>query len=128
MSVNNDDHIEILFTDEYKKLLTINAVNQSLEIVRRRIDELGTREPTIQRQGTSRIIIQVPGLEDPDQIKSLLGQTAKLTFQLVDQSVVFDPEKPDRAPVGSEVLPSDDNPDYKYIVKKESNGRWRKFS
>ena len=114
----NEEYLEILFTDEYKKLLTINAVNQSLEIVRRRIDELGTREPTIQRQGTSRIIIQVPGLEDPDQIKSLLGQTAKLTFQLVDQSVVYDPEKPDRAPIGSEVLPSDDNPDYKYIVKK----------
>ena len=114
----NEDYIEILFTDEYKKLLTVNAVNQSLEIVRRRIDELGTREPTIQRQGTSRIIIQVPGLEDPDEIKSLLGQTAKLTFQLVDQSVIYDPQKPDKAPIGSEVLPSDEDANYKYIVKK----------
>ena len=118
VNINSDEYLEILFTEEYKKLLTINAVNQSLEIVRRRIDELGTREPTIQRQGTSRIIIQVPGLEDPDQIKSLLGQTAKLTFQLVDQSVVYDPQKPDKAPIGSEVLPSDDDPNYKYIVKK----------
>jgi protein-export membrane protein SecD len=118
VNINSDEYLEILFTEEYKKLLTINAVNQSLEIIRRRIDELGTREPTIQRQGTSRIIIQVPGLEDPDQIKSLLGQTAKLTFQLVDQSVVYDPQKPDKAPIGSEVLPSDDDPHYKYIVKK----------
>ena len=59
-------------------------MQQSLEIVRRRIDEVGTREPTIQRQGDDRILVQVPGEKDPDSIKRLLGQTAKLTFHLVD--------------------------------------------
>ncbi|SVB74478.1 uncharacterized protein METZ01_LOCUS227332, partial [marine metagenome] len=83
---NNNDLINISFTDEFIKQAVSNAVNQSLEIVRRRIDELGTKEPSIQRQGDSRIIIQLPGLDDPERIKSLLGQTAKLTFQLVDQT------------------------------------------
>ena len=99
--------VEISFTDEFIKQSVSNAVAQSLEIVRRRIDELGTREPSIQRQGSSRIIIQLPGIDDPDRIKSLLGQTAKLTFQLVDTSTNYDPLNPSRAPIGSEILASD---------------------
>jgi protein-export membrane protein SecD len=114
----DDNFFKISFSEEYITQLTLNAVNQSLEIVRRRIDELGTKEPTIQRQGTSRIIIQLPGIDNPDEIKSLLGQTAKLTFQLVDQTASYDPNKPNKAPIGSEVLPSDSIPDYSYIVKK----------
>ena len=114
----NGDLIQLTFSDEYIAQLTLNAVNQSLEIVRRRIDELGTREPTIQKQGSTRIIIQLPGLDDPDEIKSLLGQTAKLTFQLVDQSAFYDPNNPKKVPIGSEILPSDNDPDYKYVVKK----------
>ena len=82
----DENQVSISFTDEFIKLAVSNAVAQSLEIVRRRIDELGTREPSIQRQGSSRIIIQLPGIDDPDRIKALLGQTAKLTFQLVDTS------------------------------------------
>ena len=112
------DSIQLTFSDVYITQLTLNAVNQSLEIVRRRIDELGTREPTIQRQGSTRIIIQLPGLDDPDEIKSLLGQTAKLTFQLVDQNAFYDPNNPKKVPIGSEILPSDSDPDYKYVVKK----------
>jgi preprotein translocase subunit SecD len=59
------------------------AVDQSIEVIRRRIDALGTREPSIQRQGDDRIIVQVPGLQDPEQLKTILGQTAKLEFRLV---------------------------------------------
>ena len=62
-----------------------SAVNQSLEIVRRRIDEVGTKEPTIIRQGSDRILIELPGLDDPDRIKKLLGKTANLTFRLVSE-------------------------------------------
>ena len=72
---------------EYSKfgLIEINnsAVDQSLEIVRRRIDEVGTKEPTIVRRGKDRILIELPGLDDPARIKKLLGKTAKLTFRLV---------------------------------------------
>ncbi|MBZ0215158.1 MAG: hypothetical protein K8F25_01270, partial [Fimbriimonadaceae bacterium] len=64
-----------------------SAVKQSIEVVRRRIDELGTTEPTIQRQGADRILVQVPGLQDPQRLKALLGQTAKLFFRMVDQSI-----------------------------------------
>lgn len=59
------------------------VMEQTLEIVRRRVDETGTREPDIQRQGSNRVLLQVPGLDDPAQLKSLLGQTAKLTFHEV---------------------------------------------
>ena len=61
------------------------AVEQTLEILRIRLNELGLREPTIQRHGLDRIIVQLPGVDDPDAIKDLLTQTAKLTFHLLDQ-------------------------------------------
>ena len=60
-----------------------NALEQSLEIVRNRIDELGTKEPTIIAQGSDRILVELPGLKDPAYIKSLLGKTAKLTFRFL---------------------------------------------
>ena len=115
---NNNGKIIVYFTEEFIKQSVTSAVNQSLEIVRRRIDELGTKEPSIQKQGSSRIIIQLPGLDDPERIKSLLGKTAKLTFQLVDQSVSYDPNNPKKVPIGSEILESDENPEFKYIIKK----------
>ncbi len=82
------------------------AVRQSLEIVRRRIDAVGTREPTIQRQGEDRILVQVPGEKDPESIKHLLGQTAKLTFHLVDLDTPLQQALAGNLPPGSEVLPS----------------------
>src|SRR4029077_14792209 len=66
------------------------AVDQSIEIIRRRIDETGTKEPTIQREGQSRILVQLPGVDNPEHVKALLGRTAKLTFQLVDTSVTVE--------------------------------------
>lgn len=90
------------------------AVNQAMdvakEVIDRRINEMGTREPTIIRQGANRIVVQVPGLQDPSELKSLLGQTAKLEFKLVDTSANPSEVAQGRAPVGSEVLPYPDNP------------------
>ncbi len=76
-------------------LLTINnsALNQSIEIVRRRIDDVGTKEPTILQRGEKRILVELPGLKDPERIKSLLGKTAQLNFRLVDQNQEFGTEK-----------------------------------
>jgi preprotein translocase subunit SecD len=82
------------------------AVEQSIEIVRRRIDELGTVEPLIQRQGNDRILVQVPGLQDPSRLKALLGQTAKLTFRMVDMSMSAQQAMEGRPPADSEILPS----------------------
>ena len=60
------------------------TIEQSIQIVERRINQLGTVEPLIQRQGTDRILVQVPGLQDPTELKRILGQTAKMEFRMVD--------------------------------------------
>jgi preprotein translocase subunit SecD len=80
------------------------SVEQSIQIVERRVNELGTVEPSIQRQGTDRILVQVPGLQDPSRLKELLGKTAKLTFRLVDQSVPIDQALQGNVPPDSELL------------------------
>jgi preprotein translocase subunit SecD len=84
------------------------AVEQSIEIVRRRIDELGTVEPLIQRQGDDRVLVQVPGLQDPTRLKELLGKTAKLTFRMVDVTINPQQALDGRAPAESEILYSKD--------------------
>jgi preprotein translocase subunit SecD len=80
------------------------SVEQSIQIVERRVNELGTVEPTIQRQGVDRILVQVPGLQDPTRLKELLGKTAKLTFRLVDQTVPIEQAQQGRLPPESELL------------------------
>ncbi|MBM3529288.1 MAG: protein translocase subunit SecD [Alphaproteobacteria bacterium] len=80
------------------------AVDQSIQIVERRVNELGTVEPTIQRQGVDRVLVQVPGLQDPTRLKELLGKTAKLSFRMVDQTVPVDQAQQGRVPMDSEVL------------------------
>jgi preprotein translocase subunit SecD len=88
------------------------AVDQSIEIVRRRVDELGTVEPLIQRQGDDRILVQVPGLQDPSRLKALLGKTAKLTFRLVDLTMTPQQALESRPPPESELLYSRDKQPY----------------
>src|SRR5215831_10156022 len=63
------------------------ALQQSLQIVERRVNDLGTVEPTVESEGTDRILVEVPGLKDPGRLEALLGKTAKMTFQLVDESM-----------------------------------------
>ncbi len=91
-----------------------NAVQQSIEIVRRRIDATGVLDPQITRQGESRVVVQLPGVDDPNRIKQLIGTTAKMTFHLLDEAA--DPARP--APPGDEVLPSETNPAQKYVVRR----------
>src|SRR6201993_100653 len=82
------------------------AVDQSIEIIRRRIDETGTKEPTIEREGQDRIIVQLPGVDNPERVKELLGRTAKLTFQLVDTGASLEDAHSGHLPLGDEVLPA----------------------
>ncbi|MBL8657382.1 MAG: protein translocase subunit SecD [Altererythrobacter sp.] len=82
-----------------------DAMNTATEVVRKRIDALGTREPTIIRQGDTRIVVQVPGLQDPTALKALLGQTAKLEFKLVDQSALPSDVAQGIAPPGTQIFP-----------------------
>ncbi|MET0136903.1 MAG: protein translocase subunit SecD [Sphingobium sp.] len=95
------------------------AMEVATEVIRKRIDEMGTREPTIQQQGGNRIVVQVPGLQDPKALKDLLGQTAKLEFKLVDQNADPSEVAQGRAPVGSEVLPYPDSPSGRIAVKRQ---------
>lgn len=94
------------------------ALDQSIEIVRRRIDETGTREPSIQRQGTDRILVQLPGVDDPQHIKNLLGQTAKLTFRLVDETASLTEARSGHMPPGTEFLPSTERDGQAFVVQK----------
>ena len=84
---------------------TDEAMKVATEVVRKRIDEMGTREPTIIRQGDDRIVVQVPGLQNPAALKALIGKTAKLEFKLVDLTADPAAVAQGRAPVGSQVLP-----------------------
>ena len=99
------DRLQMRMTDVYLKQAREDIVSQSIEVVRRRIDELGTREPTIERQGDDRILVQVPGLSDPQRLIDILKTTAKMTFQLVDESADLDQAAKGIIPIGSEYLP-----------------------
>ena len=83
---NEDGLLTVTYTDVALNQLKAKIVDQSIEIVRRRIDELGTKEPVIQSQGSSRIVVQLPGLQNPEYVKTLLGKTAKMSFHLVDSA------------------------------------------
>ena len=80
------------------------VVDQSVEIIGKRVNQLGLVEPSIQRQGNDRILVQVPGLGDPQQLLDILGKTAKLTFRLVDGSMPAEQALQGRPPPESEIV------------------------
>src|SRR5271166_5415853 len=94
--------------DEARQALRKIDPDLTVEIIRRRIDETGTKEPTIQREGSDRILVQLPGVDNPEHVKALLGRTAKLTFQLVDTSVSLEDARRGRLPPSDEILPAAD--------------------
>ncbi len=95
------------------------TIEQSIQIVERRVNQLGTVEPVIQRQGTDRILVQVPGLQDPTRLKELLGKTAKMEFRMVDASVSPDQAQRGSLPADDELLMSASAPKQPYVIKKQ---------
>jgi preprotein translocase subunit SecD len=91
------------------------AVDQSIEIIQRRVNGLGLVEPTIQRQGTDRVLVQVPGLKDPQELIDILGKTAKLDFRMVDLNMSVEQAKQTR-PSDSEILQGENGEEY--LVEK----------
>jgi preprotein translocase subunit SecD len=85
---DKDGKFEISFSDQKIILMRQNLIKQSVEIIRRRIDESGTKEPLIQAQGEDRILLQVAGVDNPQEIKSILGKTAKMTFHFVENGAL----------------------------------------
>lgn len=98
------------YEDAKLKALQLRLLEQSIEIVNRRVNETGTKEPIVQRQGSDRIVVQVPGLADPAQLKHLLGKTAKMTFHLVNEEVSPDALMRNVVPADTMILPSDREP------------------
>jgi protein-export membrane protein SecD len=96
--------IVMKMTDAFKATTQDSTMAESLESVRNRIDKLGTREPTITREGDNRIVLQIPGLADPSHVIEILGKTGKMTFQLVDETA--DPAQAAHGivPLGDELL------------------------
>lgn len=115
--------ITMNMTEVALKERRVAAVEQSIEIVRRRVDPKGVKEPTITRQGDERILLQVPGEDDPEKLKKLLGQTAKLTFHLLDNKGSIADAMAGRVPPGSKLVASVDEFDISgkprmYLLKK----------
>jgi preprotein translocase subunit SecD len=133
-----DPQASVILTPEGLATLTLSpesieqrnkaVVEQSIEVVRRRIDESGTKEPLLQRQGNDRIIVQLPGVEDPAEVRRLIGRTAKMTFRLVDEEagpVSISENGTPRAnvPPGSEILKMEDKTESgRYIIVKKQIG------
>jgi protein-export membrane protein SecD len=88
-----DGQIQVTFTDQGVNERVRRAVDQAMEVIRRRIDVFGTTEPNIQRQGADRILVQVPGLQDPQRLKEILGKTAKLEFRMLADPGAADVEQ-----------------------------------
>ena len=116
IEVTRDGAILTISLSSAEKLaLNDRTMAQSLEIIRRRIDEAGTREPTIQRQGTERVLVQVPGVGSAQEVKDLIGKTALLTFQ----PVVGRTSDPDiSAGAGNQLVPTVNEPSTYYILER----------
>ena len=104
VDTSDDGKVSIFLSEEAQRERQIAVLSQSIEIVRGRIDETGTRAPTIQRQGEDRILVQLPGVDDPERVKRLLGQTAKMNFRMVDEATPVEDALRGRIPPGSEML------------------------
>ena len=110
----NNDNIEIRYDKNAINKAKYKLLQQSIEIVRKRIDETGTKEPIIQAQGRDRILVQVPGMESPDELKKVLGKTAKMTFHFVNTSIMGDDTLPNNILKMKEM-----NGDYTYYIEKQ---------
>jgi protein-export membrane protein SecD len=111
---NTDGRITVTLSEAALRDRAAGAVEQSVEIVRRRIDQTGVSEALIARQGTSRVLVQLPGVEDPNRIKDLLGRTARMTFRLVDD--IANPQAA-TPPPGVEFLEGE-QPGTRYAVRR----------
>ncbi len=113
------DNIFLYYNDYTINQLQDKVIDQSIEIVRMRVDSTGTKEPNIQRQGMKDILLQVPGEGDPSELKKVLGKTAKLTFHLVDQNANPERVKAGHVPSGSKIVKSEDRISDFLVIKKK---------
>ena len=108
ITAQGESTLRITMSEDAIRQRKNSIITQSIEIIRRRVDALGTTEPNIQRQGQDRILVEIPGVDDPTRLKNILGQTARLTFHMVDISMQAQQALQSRPPPGSEVLFEED--------------------
>ena len=120
--IEKKDNMKLNFNFSEEKLIDIKikTVNQSIEVIRKRVDETGTREPNIQKQGEDRIVVQLPGIKNPERVKALIGRTAKLNFHLLDPTTVELAIQRGKLPPGTFRVPNADPTAYEkeFVVKK----------
>ncbi len=116
VSSSGDQTVRMAISEDALRTAERSAVTESIEVIRRRVDELGTREPSITQQGRTRIVVQAPGESDPEQLKRVIGQTAKLTFQMLNETASPAEVAAGRVPPGSELLPQPDRPDEPFVL------------
>ena len=120
VSQNSDDRIVLKATDAGLTQRMNSAIQASIETIRRRVDAFGTTEPSIQRQGRNRVLVQVPGISDVERLKKLIGETGKLEFRMVDAGAnVQQVVESKQVPIDDELLYSKDTPPVPYVIKKQ---------
>jgi len=121
-----DNYVTLSYDDSNLNKLRNKVIDQSIEIIRMRVDSTGTKEPTLHRQGDRHILLQVPGEENPAQLKNILGQTAKLAFHLVDETVNIQEAIKGRMPAGTLLVKGENElrdgskTEYFVVVKKKA--------
>ncbi len=108
--------IDVILSEQAITIINKQVISQSIEIIRRRVDETGTKEPIIQRQGDNRIVVQLPGIDDPERVKDLIGKTAKMTFHLTDLKAMASSKS--KISIGSKRLSMRDDKNRKVVIKK----------
>jgi protein-export membrane protein SecD len=117
---NGSDGITLSVTEPGLNNRISAAIQASIETIRRRVDAFGTTEPSIQRQGRNRILVQVPGVSDVERLKGLIGETGKLEFKLVDPSAnAAEVAASKKVPPGDELVYSSDDPPVPYVLKDQ---------
>jgi SecD/SecF fusion protein len=111
---STDNQIRLTLTEAGFNYRLDAALQQSLEIIRQRVDQVGVAEPSIQRVGSDRIVVQLPGLQDPAQLRQLLGSTAKMSFHMV-----ADANPNDTPPPGVTIMPDSKDPNVKYPIEDQ---------
>ncbi len=120
MSEPSDGVLRFTITSQGIDHALNSAVTQSIEVIRKRIDEFGTTEPVVQRQGTDRILVEVPGVDDPQRLKDLIGTTAKLSFHLVSTQMTAADAVAGRPPAGTVVMYDDSDPPIPELLQTTS--------
>lgn len=119
---NGEGVVTIRYNDQSLVELKRNAIEQSVAIVRRRIDELGTKEPIVQGQGSDRVLVQLPGVQNPESVKILLGKTAKMSFHLVDETTSVAQAKRGKISKTSKIMNGSEGDQYVVIRKPVVGG------